>query len=286
VQRVVVGILVLNLLVAVAKSAYGAVSGSLAVTSDALHSFLDAASNVGALMILRIAAAPPDADHPYGHRKIEIVAAAFIGVVIAAAALRFAWSAIESLIEGHAPPTVTGYGLAVMGGTLVVNVGVALYEHRRGKELGSAFLVADAAHTASDVLVTIGVIGALVATALGVARADAIAALVVMVVIARVAWNILSANVGVLVDRAMIPWKSVRDTVMSVEGVVGCHRVRTRGVESAVQIDLHLLVDGDQTLRKAHAVSHAVEARVRDAFPQIVDVTIHIEPDDEEDEGL
>lgn len=286
VQRVVVEILVLNLIVAAAKSAYGATSGSLAVTSDALHSILDAASNVGALVVLRVAAAPPDAGHPYGHRKMEIVAAAMVGILISTAALRFAWSAVEALITGRAPPEVAGYGLVLMAGTLVVNVGVAVYEHRRGKQLGSAFLVADAAHTASDVVVTIGVIGSLILTRMGVARADAVAALLVMAVIARVAWKILAANVAVLLDRAMLPWKRVKDTAMAVEGVVGCHRVRTRGLEGAVHIDLHLLVDGDLRLREAHGISHAVEAALRREFPEIVDVTIHIEPDDEEDEGL
>src|SRR5688572_12217339 len=109
VQRVVIGMLILNLVVAGAKAVYGVVSGSLAVTSDALHSILDAASNVGALVVLRVAAAPPDAGHPYGHRKVEIVAAAMIGVLISAAALRFAWSAIEALVEGRPAPHVSGY---------------------------------------------------------------------------------------------------------------------------------------------------------------------------------
>ena len=88
-----------------------------------------------------------------------------------------------------------------------------------------------------------------------------------------------------LVDRAMIPWKRVRDVAMSVEGVAGCHRIRTRGLEGAVQLDLHFLVDGDQPLRSAHGISHAVESKLRREFPEIVDVTIHVEPDDEEDEG-
>jgi cation diffusion facilitator family transporter len=190
------------------------------------------------------------------------------------------------LLENRPPPEVSGYGLALMGGTLAVNVLVAVYEHRRGKQLGSAFLIADAAHTASDVFVTIGVIVALALSKMGVARADAVAALVVMVVIARVAWNILYANIGVLVDRAMIPWERVRDTAMSVQGVEGCHRVRSRGIEGAVQLDLHLLVDGDLPLRDAHGISHAVENKLRAAFPEVVDVTIHIEPADDEDEGL
>ena len=286
VQRVVVGILVLNVLVAAAKALYGWTSGSLAVSSDALHSLLDAGSNVGALVVLRYAVRPPDSDHPYGHRKLEILAAAVIGVVISVAAVRFAWAAIEALIEHRPAPEVSLFGIGLMAGTLVVNVFVAVYEHRRGRQLGSAFLVADAAHTASDVLVTVGVIGSLALSRFGVARADSIAALVVMVVIAHVAWRILSANVGVLLDRAMIPAHVVRRVVLAVPGVVGCHRVRSRGIDGAVQIDLHVLVDGGLVLRDAHLISHAVENQVRQSFPEIVDITIHIEPDDEEEEGL
>ena len=286
VQRVLVAILILNLLVAGVKVVYGVISGSLAVASDALHSLLDAASNVGALMVLRYASAPPDADHPYGHRKIEIVAAAMVGILISTAAIRFAWSAIEALVEGRKPPEVTLLGLAVMGATLVVNVAVAVYEHRRGKELGSPFLVADAAHTASDVVVTTGVIIALALSRAGIARADAVAALLVMAVIARVAWKILAANVGVLVDRAMIPADDVRGVALGLKGVEGCHRVRTRGLEGAVQLDLHLLVDGALPVRDAHEISHKVEDALRKRFPEIVDVTIHVEPEDEEDEGL
>jgi cation diffusion facilitator family transporter len=286
VQRVVVAILVLNLVVAAAKALYGWLSGSLAVSSDALHSLLDAGSNIGALVVLRFASRPPDLDHPYGHRKIEILAAAVIGVVISVAAVRFAWAAIEALVESRPPPAVSLGGIALMGATLAVNVVVAVYENRRGKQLGSAFLVADAAHTASDVFVTVGVIASLALTAAGVARADAVAALVVMLVIAQVAWRILSVNIGMLLDRAMLPADGVRGAAMKVPGVVGVHRVRSRGIEGAVMLDLHVLVDGGLVLRDAHLISHAVEDRVRTAFPEVVDVTIHIEPDDEEDEGL
>src|SRR4029078_7171841 len=92
---------------------------------------LDAPSSGGARRVLRVAAAPPDAGHPYGHRKMELVAAAMVGILISTAARRFAWSPVEALISGGAPPEVAGYGLVLMAGTLVVNVGVAVYEHRR-----------------------------------------------------------------------------------------------------------------------------------------------------------
>lgn len=286
VQRVLVTILWLNLLVAAAKAAYGYVSGSLAVASDAAHSLLDGAGNVVGLVALRLAASPPDEGHPYGHRKIEILAATLIGIVIAVGSVRFGWAAVTALLGGHAAPAVGSAGFVVMGSTLVVNLVVATYEHRRGRALGSPLLVADAAHTASDVLVTLAVLGSLVGARAGAGWADPVGALVVIVVIARVAWRILYDNLGLLLDRALLDPGRVRDAVLSVPGVVSCHRVRSRGSEGAVHLDLHLLVDGDRPLREAHDVSHAVEDRLRATFPGLVDVTIHIEPHDEPEEGL
>ncbi len=286
VQRVVLLILALNALVAAAKGAYGWWSGSLAVASDALHSLLDAAGNVIGAVVLRAAASPPDEGHPYGHRKIEIVAAALIGVLIAGGSLRFGWSAVHALVHGPAAPEVTLLGFGVVGGTLAVNVFVAVWEARKGRELGSPFLVADAMHTASDVIVTIGVLLSLVASRLGVRWADAAAALGVLAVVAHVAWRILSSNLGVLLDRAALDAERIRAEVLAVPGVLSCHRIRSRGIEGAVMVDLHLQVDGSMPLRAAHAISHEVEDRLKQKFAGVADVTIHVEPEEEPEEGL
>jgi cation diffusion facilitator family transporter len=286
VRRVVLGILVLNLAVAAAKAGYGWVSGSLAVASDALHSLLDASSNVVAMFVLRMAAAPPDEGHPYGHHKMEIVAAAMTGVLIAAASLRFGWSAIEAIATGQKPPDVSVAGLVIMATTLVVNVWVAWYEHRRGVELGSAFLVADAAHTKSDVYVTIAVIVSLGLSRARIDYADSLVALFVLAVIAMVAWRILQSNLGILVDRAVIDATAVRQAATAIEGVTGVHRVRSRGPEGAVHLDLHLQVDGALSLRQAHGISHRVEDALRRKFPGVIDVTIHVEPEEEPEESL
>lgn len=286
IQRVVVTILWLNLVVAAAKAALGWWSGSLSVASDAIHSVLDAGSNVIGIVALRLAASPPDSEHPYGHRKIEIMAATLIGILIAGGSLRFGWSAIDALLHGRVAPRVGVFGFAVMGGTLLVNVFVATYEARRGRALKSPFLIADAAHTGSDVLVTLTVLVALAGTRLGAAWADPVGALAVLAVVARVAWRILSANLGILLDRAVIDPAAVQRIVLAVPGVASCHRVRSRGVEGAMLLDLHLLVDGDLTLRAAHDISHAVEDALRAGLPGIADVTIHIEPEGEPEEGL
>jgi cation diffusion facilitator family transporter len=286
VRRVVVLILWLNLAVAAAKAIYGWWSGSLSVASDAIHSTLDAGSNVIGMVALKLAASPPDSEHPYGHRKIEIMAATLIGVLIAGGSLRFAYSAIEALINGRTPPHVTIGGFLVMGGTLLTNIFVAKYEAGRGRALGSPFLVADAAHTSSDVLVTVAVLIALAGTRLGAPWADPVGALLVLVMVARVAWRILDANLGILLDRAVVNPAEVREIALAVPGVASVHRIRSRGVEGAVLLDLHLLVDGELTLRAAHEICHSVEEALRTKVAGIVDVTIHVEPHDEPEEGL
>ena len=286
IRRVVLRILWLNLAVAAAKGICAAATGSLALASDTVHSVLDALSNVVGVIALRMAHSPPDARHPYGHHKIEVLAAAAIGLFIGGATFKFAWSALDALIHGAPPPTIGLVGFATVAGTLLVNILIATYEGRRGRALKSPFLTADAAHTASDVAVTISVLIALIAVELGVPWADPVAALGVVAVIGRVAWRILAANVDVLLDHAVIAADEVHRVVATIEGVAGCHRVRSRGVASAYQLDLHLLVDGALTLTQAHEISHRVEMHLKQTLPGLVDVTIHVEPDGDEEEDL
>jgi len=286
VQRVLVIVMVLNLVVAVAKAIFGWWSGSLAIAADALHSFVDAAANVAGLVAMRWAAAPPDQQHPYGHHKIEIAAAAGIGVLIALGALEFGRSALDALLHGHPPPAVSALGFAVIIGTWVVNAFVASYEHRRARDLASAYLSADAMHTASDLVVTAGVLLAYTGVYFGLAWADPVGALLVMVMIARVTWNVLTDNLSILVDHAVVEPERVRAVALSVPGVSGCHRVRSRGTTRAAYVDLHLQVAGDLSVDAAHALSHRVEEALQRELPGISDVTIHIEPAGDPPEAL
>jgi cation diffusion facilitator family transporter len=286
VRRVLLAVLGLNLVVFAAKAAYGLWSHSLAISSDAMHSLADAGANVIGLVVLHFAEAPPDEQHPYGHKKLEMVAAAAIGVTVGVAALRFAWDAVDALVEGRPAPHTSLLGFVVIGGTWLINLVVAAYEARRARDLDSAYLAADAAHTASDLVVTAGVAVSFTATFFGITWADPIGALLIIVFIGRIAWRILSANLTVLVDRAVIDPEQVRTVARGIEGVEDCHRVRSRGTEGAAQVDLHLLIDGEVSLREAHEIAHLVEAELRRTIPAIIDVTIHMEPADDPEEGL
>lgn len=286
VRRVLLFVLVLNLAVAIAKGVYGAVSGSLAIATDAVHSLADAGNNVLGLVVVHFASAPPDHGHPYGHRKLEIVAAAGIGIIIGLAAVRFAWSAITGLVAGTPLPDTSAAGFAVVLGTLVINTLVAVYEARRARQLDSAYLAADAAHTGSDVIVTTAVLISFAAAHAGVAWADPIGALVVIAVIARVAWKIFAENVAILVDRAAVSPADVEAIALTVPGVRGCHRVRSRGTGDAVHVDLHIFLDPDMRLERAHDIAHQVEDTLRRRIPAIIDVVIHMEPEGDEIEDL
>ncbi len=286
VRRVLYLILLLNAAVFAAKAIYAAWSGSLAISSDAVHSAADAAANVIGLVVLRFADAPPDRAHPYGHRKLEVVAAAAIGVSVALAALRFAWDAVDALLHGHAAPDTSPVGFLIIGGTWIVNLAVARYEARRARELDSAFLAADAAHNPSAVLVTTRVAASFTASYLGAGWADPVGALAVTLFIGRIAWSILASNLTVLVDRAVVDAERVAALARTVAGVEDAHRIRSRGTAADAQLDLHLLLDGNMPLRQAHAIAHRVEELLRREFPVIADVTIHMEPDDDPEEEL
>src|SRR5262249_41490128 len=149
----------LNALVALSKAGYGYVSGSLTLGTDSLHSMLDASSNVLALLSLRWSAAPADARHPYGRQKIEIVAALGIGVLIVGGLFEFAEAAVRGLLVHRPPPTVGWGGFAIVIGTMVINFFVTRYEHRKGHELGSELLHADARHTQSDLYASAAAVG-------------------------------------------------------------------------------------------------------------------------------
>ncbi|MDH4139143.1 MAG: cation diffusion facilitator family transporter [Coriobacteriia bacterium] len=273
-------ILLLNLAVAVAKLAWGVVSGSVAMQADGFHSLFDGASNVIGLLGTALAARPADREHPYGHAKYETYASAAIGAMLALAAYNVGGTAIRELVSGIEAANVTAVSFGIMIVTICVNIGVTVYERRVGRRLGSEILVADASHTLSDVFVSLGVIGGLIAVRLGYPAADPIIALFVAVSIGYAAYKVFRQASETLSDTARIPAAEIVDTVCRVPGVLGCHSVRTRGLPTEVCVDLHVQVDGKLSVDAAHEIAEEAERAVADAFPQVIDVIAHVEPYD------
>ena len=277
VTRVLVRVLLLNVIVAAAKIAYGYSSGTVSVLSDGVHSVTDAASNVMALVGIHVARQPADPSHPYGHRKFETLAAAGIFVFLLLALIEILESAIGRL-RGASAPDVTLTSFLVMGGTLIVNLFVVRYESAAAHRLNSEVLRADAHHTRSDVFTSLTVMAALAGVMLGVPMLDPIAAIVVAGFIGRAGFDIAREASGVLADQVVLDTEAVTRVVHSVPEVAGCHRIRTRGTQDHVFLDLHVWFPGDMRLEEAHRLSHVVKDRLMQEFPGLVDVVIHIEP--------
>lgn len=287
VERVLWIVFVLNLAVAAAKYFYGLASGSASIQADGIHSVFDSVGNIVGLVSIALAARPADAGHPYGHSKFETYGSLVIGVLLLAAAFEVGSGAVEKLATGTYTAVVTPASFAVMVGTLAVNLGVTTYERRAGRRLKSEIIMADAAHTLSDVFVSLGVIAGLALVALGFPQADPVMALVVTVAILFSAWGVFRAAFRTLSDTAQLPEADVRAVASAVEGIRGVHRVRTRGTEAEVYCDLHIWVDPAMSVRDAHALGDAVEAAVKGRFPAVKEVLVHIEPEGDagDDEG-
>lgn len=277
VSRVLFRVLLLNLAVAGAKLVFGYATGTVSMISDGFHSLTDSASNVVGLAGARVSRKPPDEDHPYGHRKFEALAAGGIFIFLLLAVIEVIRSALSRLAGGE-PPDVTGWSFGVMLVTIAVNLVVVTYERGEGRRLKSELLLADAMHTQSDVFTSFAVLVSLAGVYLGYPVLDPIGGLVIAAFIARSGWLILRETSSVLSDRAAIDEHAIREVVMSVPEVVGCHEIRSRGSADHVFLDLHVWFSGDTTLFEAHRLSHVVKDRLLAQYPQIKDAIIHIEP--------
>jgi cation diffusion facilitator family transporter len=277
VTRVLYRVLFLNLAVALIKLGLGITTGAVSILSDGFHSVTDAGSNVVALIGVSVARRPPDANHPYGHRKYETMASLGILLFLIVVVFEVVVSAFDRVRNG-AVPDVFPAGIGLMAATVVVNLLVVTYESRAGRRLKSELLLADAKHTRSDVLTSVTVLTALIGVQAGYPILDPVAALLVAGFIGYACWQIAQVASRILSDEIVIAEDDVRDVVRSVPEVVGCHRIRTRGSADHVFMDLHIWLDGSTPLEQAHATSHVVKDRLMTRYPQIVDVVIHIEP--------
>ncbi len=277
VRHVLILTLILNVGVTVAKIFYGIKINSISMLSDGFHSFLDGTSNIIGLVGVWMAAHPPDEDHPYGHHKFETLSTIAIAVLIFGAGLEI----LRQLYARIGTPSnieVTAESFMVMAVTVLVNVWVMTYETRKGRELKSDFLLADALHTKTDIFISLSVIVSLIASKLGYPVMDIIASVVITLFIVKMGFSILKSAAAVLTDSACLDPEEICVVVKKIEGVMDCHGIRTRGNGYCVNVDLHVQVDPDTKTSYAHEIAHSVEKAIKKAFSSVKDVVVHIEP--------
>ncbi len=256
-------------------------TGSIALYSDALESIVNVVTSISALIAVRLAQRPADAALPYGYHKAEYFSAVLVGVMIIVAAIliiREAWLGL------FAPeiPDAPALGLGISAVATVVNVVWAQVLIRHGRKARSPAIEADGRHLMTDVLSTGGVILGLVLVFLtGWAVLDPILAALVALNILWSGWAVVRDSVGGLMDVA-VP-ADVQQTIREViannaQGAIEAHDIRTRQAGRMTFIDFHLVVPGAMSVDDAHAICDGIEARLRDAVPD-VQITIHVEPE-------
>src|SRR5262245_46014844 len=279
VRRVIWVTLALNLGVAVAKIAYGTLVHALSIRADGFHSLTDSANNLVGLLGVWIASRPADEGHPYGHHKFEVIAAGVVGISLLAMAFDVARGAVLRMSGAPSElPEIDLGAFVVLLGTLAVNVGVALWERKRGRELASPFLLSDAAHTRSDVFVTAGVILTVVLVRSGITVIDVVAAFGIACFIAWAGIGVLRENLGYLADAVVLDPESVIAVACDVPGVASAHKVRTRGMPGSIYVDLHIQVAPHLTVVDGHRVTHWVIDAIKQRFSGVRDVLVHTEP--------
>jgi cation diffusion facilitator family transporter len=279
VRQVLVVTLTLNVIVAVCKIIIGAWSGVLSVSADGVHSLVDASSNVIALFAHRIATRPPDEDHPYGHRRFETVAALGIGAFLLVTAFELITVALDRLHQGGAAPVIAPVTFVVMIATLGVNLFVTTYELRAAKRFNSSLLKADAAHTRSDVFVTVSVLVSMTCVVLfRWAWADIVTTVVIVGFILHAAWEVLSSTGRVLVDTAPYPPDQLAAWVEALPSVEHVIRARSRGSKDAAQVDIDVQVAPEMTAAQTQAISDAIRDELARKIYGLAEVEVHFVP--------
>lgn len=278
VRRTLTVVLALNLAVTIAKLMVGIRTGSLSVVGAAIESSLDMLSNVVGMALVSVAARAPDDEHPYGHSKFETLGALTIVVFLSISCFELLRSAVERLGRRAVPRSPATFELLLLVLTLAVNVAIVRYERRRGRELSSTFLTADAAHTSADLFVTALAIGSLALAHARIGGLDAVLTIVVVLLIARGGVQILRDTVPILVDQRGADAEEIRRIIAGVPRVIDVRSVRSRASAAGVLLaDVTIGVAGDTTVEDAHRIADAVEARIGSALGTS-DVTVHVEP--------
>ena len=282
-KSTVLGILI-NLGLALTKFSAGLFGNSFALVADGLESITDVLSGLVVYFGLKVAVKPPDADHPYGHGKAEPLAAVVVSLALMAAAFAIIYEGIREITEPRGTPAP--YTLVVLAGVLIIKELLFRHVSAVGDSIGSLAVKSDAWHHRSDALTSaFAFVGISIALLGGPAwqAADGWAAVCAALVILYNAWKQLRPAVRELADIA--PDESMETQVRVIAGrmpgIIGLDKCFVRKMGFSFYVDLHIVVDGDMSVRDGHLLSHKVEDEVLRILPQVAEVLVHVEPEEE-----
>ncbi len=281
----IVGALV-NLVLTAGKVFFGVVGQSHALIADGIHSLADLSTDLMVWVAAKYSTQPADEQHPYGHARIETMFTVGLGVVLILTAGGIVWDATERLINPDTLMHPSAIVLLVAFISIVANEGLYQYTMVAARKHRSGLLKANAWHHRSDAISSVVVLLGVAGRLMGVAYLDAFASVVVAFMIAKIGWDQAWMSVRELIDTGLEPkqLKAIKELINNIEGVNGVHMLRTRRMGGSSIVDVHIQVDEFLSVSEGHRISEHVRHILLESNKNIVDVAIHIDPEDDENE--
>ncbi len=281
-----VGALV-NVFLTVLKIGFGFLGQSTSLIADGIHSLSDLISDFLVIIAIKLGSREADHNHPYGHRRFETIATVMLGLGLIVVAGGIAWDASDRLLNPVKLliPTNETLGIAVI--SILANEWLFHYTKRIGKKTRSKLLLANAWHHRSDALSSIIVLFGIGAVLLGYPFADAVAAIVVALMIAKMGLSLVMDSIKELVDSSLPEnfVKEIKRTIKQTSGVESIHFLRTRQMGEDACVDAHIVVNPRISVSEAHMIGDAVRDNIKSEFADVADVLVHTDPEDDEFQG-
>lgn len=281
-----VGALV-NIVQTCIKIGFGILGQSAALIADGIHSLSDLLSDLLVIIAIRLGSREADREHPYGHRRFETIATVILGVGLIAVAGAIVWHELEHIAAPetlHVPDART-LGIAAL--SILINEWLYHYTKRIAKKTRSKLLLANAWHQRSDAFSSVVVLIGIATVLLGYPFADAVAAAMVALMVAKIGLNLVFDSIKELVDTSLPPdlVAEIRAAIHRVDGVEGIHLLRTRQMGEDAYIDAHIVVDPRITVSEGHMIGDAVRDDLIRRFDDVMDVLVHVDPEDDQGES-
>ncbi len=281
-NRVSVTTIAGNLLLSILKLVAGIVAHSGAMISDAVHSASDVFSTFVVIIGIKLSSKKPDKDHPYGHERMECVAAIVLAVVLFITGLGIGINALENIINADYKNLRTPGDLALAAAVISIITKEAMYWYTRAyaKKIDSAALMADAWHHRSDALSSVGALVGIAGAGMGYPVMDSVASIVIFLFIVKAAYDIFKDAVNKMVDHSCddATENAIAECVLSNDDVVGVDLLRTRTFGNKIYVDAEICADDTLTLREAHAIAEAVHDDIERRFPNVKHIMVHVNP--------
>ena len=287
ITRVTLWGVVVNLVLAAAKLVGGFIGHSQALIADGLHSLSDLASDAMVFVAAKHASVDADEEHPYGHARYETIATVALSVLLVIVGLGIAYDAVLKVV-GEEPITRPDmFTLWIAAFSIISNEGLYHYTRIVGTKIRSNLLKANAWHHRSDAVSSIVVFVGIAGTQMNMPKLDAFAAVVVALMIIRIGFKLGYDSVQELVDASLDPEvvSRIREKILAHEDVRELHMLRTRRMGHNALVDVHILVEPRLSVSEGHHIAETVQKNLIDSFDEINDVTVHIDPEDDEHEA-